>query len=99
VKGLASERTALAWRRSIAGLLGLSLLVGRGALTHWPPLAGAAAVCVTGAVVVGSVLAGHRRFSALRHQAPRPLRTRVIALLTGAVLVIALLGFALLLAR
>ena len=96
-RGLAAERTALAWRRSLAGLLGVTLLLGRGTLTRWPLLAGAAAISVTGAVVVAAVAAGQRRYWTLRQPAPAPLTSGGIVALTGAAVAAAALGAALLL--
>lgn len=94
--GLATERTALAWRRSLAGLLGVALLAGRSALTHWPVLAGAIATSLVGAAVIGACVLGQRRLLALRRPAPGPLRPVTITTLSGGALVTALLGAALL---
>lgn len=95
-QGLAAERTALAWRRSLAGLLGITLLLGRGALTRWPLLAGAVAISVTGAVVVAAVVAGQRRYWTLHEPAPGPLTGGGIVALTSAAVAAAALGAALL---
>ena len=40
---MAAERTALAWIRSLTGLVGVTLLVARGLLIHWPLLSAAIA--------------------------------------------------------
>jgi uncharacterized membrane protein YdcZ (DUF606 family) len=95
-RGLSAERTALAWRRSLAGLLGIMLLLARGTLTRWPPLAGAIAISVVGGILLTSVIAGQRRYWTLRQPAPGPLKAGGIAALTGAVLAAAALGTALL---
>lgn len=95
-RGLSAERTALAWRRSLAGLLGIMLLLGRGTLTHWPLLAGAIAISVVGAVLLAAAIAGQRRYWTLRQPSPGPLKASGIVALTGAVLAVAALGAALL---
>jgi hypothetical protein len=91
-RGLAAERTALAWRRSMAGLVGMALLLGRDALTRWPPLAAALATVAVSALVVVAVGAGQRRAWTLRQPKPEPLPLGGLALLTATVLATAILG-------
>ncbi|EXG79551.1 DUF202 domain-containing protein [Cryptosporangium arvum] len=91
--GLASERTALAWVRSLIGLLGVGLLVSRGMLVHWPLLPAAAAITVVAGLVLGACYLGERRRIALRHPRPAPPRPgTIVAITAGAVLAAALGG-------
>ncbi|MFG1920736.1 DUF202 domain-containing protein [Cryptosporangium sp. NPDC048952] len=91
--GLASERTALAWVRSLIGLVGAGLLVSRGMLVHWPLLPAAIGIAVIGLLVLGAGYLGERRWIALRLPRPGPPpRTVVVVITAGAVLVAALGG-------
>ncbi|GAA0270746.1 hypothetical protein GCM10009539_67440 [Cryptosporangium japonicum] len=93
---MASERTALAWVRSLIGLIGVGLLVSRGLLVHWPPVPAAVAIAVVGALVLGACYLGERRWIALRRARPAPPRpATIVAITAGAVLVAALGGMVL----
>jgi uncharacterized membrane protein YidH (DUF202 family) len=58
--GLQNERTALAWRRTVASAYGAHLVMGRLLLDRAPVLAVALAVSSTVLVAVLGILAGHR---------------------------------------
>ena len=95
--GLASERTALAWVRSLTGLAGVSLLLSRGLLMRWPLLPAGLAIAATVLLLLGACLLGERRRRALLASRPGPPHPGMITALTvGAVLVAALGGVVLL---
>ncbi|GAA3386518.1 DUF202 domain-containing protein [Cryptosporangium minutisporangium] len=95
--GLASERTALAWVRSLTGLGGVTLLLSRGLLMHWPLLPATIVIGAIGAFVLAACVLGERRWLALRRPEPGPPHASVVVAITaGAVLTAALGGLVLL---
>lgn len=90
--GLASERTALSWVRSLTGLVGVGLLVSRGMLVQWPLLPAAITIAVVALLVLGACYLGERRWIGLRRPQPGPPRTEVILAITAGAVIVAALG-------
>ena len=95
--GLASERTALSWMRSLTGLVGVALLMARGALLHWPLLPAATAITAVGLLLLAACLLVERRRTALRVARPGPPAPGAIVAITVGVVLTAVLGGTLLL--
>ncbi|TQS43241.1 DUF202 domain-containing protein [Cryptosporangium phraense] len=91
--GLAAERTALAWVRTLTGLVGVSLLVFRAVLLHWPPPAAVLTIVVVGIHVVVACFFGDRRRRALRKPRPgAPNPALPVAVMAGSLITAALGG-------
>lgn len=90
--GLASERTALAWVRSLTGLVGVGLLLSRGMIVAWPLLPAGLAIAAMVLVVLGACWFGERRRSALREAKPEPPHPGVVAAITAGAVLVAALG-------
>ncbi|SHM96218.1 DUF202 domain-containing protein [Cryptosporangium aurantiacum] len=96
--GLAAERTALSWVRSLTGLVGVTLLLSRGLLMHWPVLPAAIVASGIGVLVLAACILGERRWLALRRPRPGPPHGSVVVAITAGALLVAAVG-ALVLAR
>ncbi|MFI5958502.1 DUF202 domain-containing protein [Cryptosporangium sp. NPDC051539] len=91
--GLAAERTALSWVRTLTGLVGVCLLVSRGVLIHWPLRWAVVTVAVVGVHVVVACYFGERRWLALRGPKPgRPRPVLIVGVMTGSLITAALGG-------
>jgi len=90
---LYTQRTDLAWRRTVLTAAVTGLLAARSAALHWPAPLAVAAVAVIGLAVGAIALVGQRRGEVL---ADRPVRilTRRVWIAAAASLAIAAIGLA-----
>jgi len=93
-KGLAAERTRLAWRRTVLSFSVAIVLFGRPAFTGVVRRVDVVILATTALLWVLATVAGHRRITDMDDERPAAMRPRTAYALAGLALLLAVAGLA-----